>query len=143
MAKNVSIKRDVVDADERESGVRQTLNLGHTIGHAIEAASGFALGHGSCVAAGLCVVARASARAGWCPEDVAEAIVSCVAAQGLPTGTDVPLDELMRYVAHDKKRHDDAVNLVVPERLGSARVRRVPLVDLGPLVGHDLEGVAL
>ena len=143
VAKNVSIKRDVVDADERESGIRQTLNLGHTIGHAIEAASGFALGHGSCVAAGLSVVARASARAGWCPDDVADAIVRCVAAQGLPTGTDVPLDELMRYVAHDKKRHDDSVNLVVPERLGAARVRRVPLVDLGALVAHDLEGAGL
>ena len=62
---------------------------------------------------------------------------------GLPTETDVPLDELMRYVAHDKKRHDDSVNLVVPERLGAARVRRVPLVDLGALVAHDLEGAGL
>ena len=59
----------VVSADERERGLRQTLNLGHTIGHAIEAASGFALGHGSSVAAGLCCMARACAARGWCEAD--------------------------------------------------------------------------
>ncbi len=54
VVRNVEIKRDVVAADEKERGLRQTLNLGHTLGHAIEAASDFALGHGSSVAAGLC-----------------------------------------------------------------------------------------
>ena len=140
VARNVEIKRDVVNADERESGLRQTLNLGHTIGHAIEAASDFSLGHGSCVAAGLCIVARACARAGWCSAETAARIEAAVRAQGLPTGTELGADELMGFVAHDKKRHDDAVNLVVPEALESAVVRRVPLADLRSLIERDLVG---
>ncbi len=134
VARNVEIKRDVVDADERERGLRQTLNLGHTLGHAIESASGFSLGHGSCVAAGLCMVSRASARMGWCSEETAVRIVACVEAHGLPTGSDVPAETLMGYVGHDKKRHGDSVNLVVPVEPGRVEVRRVALGELARIV---------
>lgn len=134
VARNVEIKRDVVDADERERGLRQTLNLGHTLGHAIESASGFSLGHGSCVAAGLCMVSRASARMGWCSEETAARIVACVEAHGLPTGSDVPAETLMGYVGHDKKRHGNSVNLVVPVEPGRVEVRRVALGELARIV---------
>lgn len=134
VARNVEIKRDVVSADERERGLRQTLNLGHTIGHAIEAASDFSLGHGSCVAAGLCMIARASVRRGWCEPQVAESIVCCVAAHGLPTGTDVDAPALMSYVSHDKKRHGNEVNIVVPRAIGSCEIRRVSLSELQELI---------
>ena len=134
VARNVEIKRHVVNADERERGLRQTLNLGHTVGHAIESASGFALGHGSCVAAGLCIVARAAARMGWCAAETSERIVACVEAHGLPTATDVPTDELMRYAGHDKKRHGDSVNLVVPLEPGRVELRRVGMDELRRLI---------
>lgn len=134
VARNVAIKRDVVDADERESGVRQTLNLGHTIGHAIEAASDFTLGHGSCVAAGLCMMARASARRGWCSDETAGRVEACVAAHGLPTGSELGADVLMRYMAHDKKRRGDGVNVVVPAEVGRCEVRHVSLDELAELV---------
>ncbi|MBM6675194.1 3-dehydroquinate synthase [Olsenella uli] len=134
VARNVEIKRDVVSADERERGLRQTLNLGHTLGHAIEAASDFALGHGSCVAAGLCLIARASSARGWCSPETAARIVRCVEAHGLPTGTDLPAGTLMRYVAHDKKRHGDGVNVVVPREVGRCEVRRLGLDDLRDLI---------
>jgi 3-dehydroquinate synthase len=130
VARNVQIKRDVVDADEQEHGRRQTLNLGHTIGHAIEAASDFRLGHGSCVAAGLCCVARASARLGWCEQDVADRIVACVEAYGLPTNTDIDHDTLLEYAARDKKRRADGVTLVVPTRIGAVELRKVSLEEL-------------
>lgn len=134
VARNVEIKRDVVQADEREAGVRQTLNLGHTVGHAIEAASEFTLGHGSCVAAGLCVMARAAARRGWCSEETAGRIERCVAAHGLPTATELPVDLLMHYMAHDKKRRGDLVNIVVPVEVGRCEVRRASLEELRELV---------
>lgn len=134
VARNVSIKRDVVSADERERGLRQTLNLGHTIGHAIEAAGDFSLGHGSCVAAGLCMIARAAARRGWCSADTAERIERCAEAHGLPTSTDLPTETLMRYVAHDKKRHGDSVNIVVPLEVGRCEVRAVSLDELRRLI---------
>lgn len=134
VARNVAIKRDVVSADERERGLRQTLNLGHTIGHAIEAASDFSLGHGSCVAAGLCMMARAAFAQGWCCEETAMRIERCVAAHGLPVGTDLPTETLMRYATHDKKRHGSHVNVVVPVEVGRCEVRRVSLEEFRDLI---------
>lgn len=134
VARNIEIKRDVVDADEKEQGVRQTLNLGHTIGHAVEAASDFALGHGTCVAIGLCAVARAAAAKGWCSQDTRDAIVSLVLAHGLPADTDQDHAVLLSFCAHDKKRHAGTVNLIVPERIGHVAIRKVTFDELKELI---------
>ncbi|MBR3315975.1 MAG: 3-dehydroquinate synthase [Atopobiaceae bacterium] len=134
IARNVAIKRDVVGADEKERGVRQTLNLGHTIGHAFEAASCYALGHGHCVAAGLCHVARASEHLGWSEPGTSDRIERCVAAQGLPTSCDIPLDDVIAQASHDKKRHGAGVNLVVPTRIGAVTMRHVSLDELATLI---------
>lgn len=140
VVRNVEIKRDVVDADETEHGLRQTLNLGHTLGHAIEAASDFTLGHGSSVAAGLCCVARASAARGWCDGGLAAQIEDCVASYGLPTSTDAPLPRLLELSFADKKRHGDRVNVVVPEALGQVTVRPMSLEDYAEFFEAGLEG---
>jgi 3-dehydroquinate synthase len=129
VVRNIEVKRDVVVADEREGGIRQTLNLGHTIGHAIEAESGYRLGHGCCVAAGLVLMARASAALGLCSEDVARRIAAVVEAHGLPTGTDLPVDVLWKRSLSDKKRHANALNVVVVRDIGAVEVRRVTLEE--------------
>lgn len=134
VAANVRIKRDVVATDERERGLRQTLNLGHTIGHAIEAASGYTQGHGHCVAAGLCCVARATEALGWSEQGIASRIERCCAAQGLPTDSDLPHEDILHQAAFDKKRHGDSVNLVVPIRLGHSEVRRTSLDEFARIV---------
>ncbi len=134
IARNVAIKRDVVTADERERGLRQTLNLGHTVGHAIEAASGYQLGHGHCVAAGLCCVARATERLGWSEPGVARRIEACVSAQGLPTDTTLPTGALFDQVTHDKKRHGGTVTVVVPSRIGQSELRTVSLDEMRELI---------
>ena len=130
VARNVEIKRDVVNADEKERGLRQTLNLGHTLGHAIEAASTYELGHGSSVAAGLCCVARATERLGWTQAGTAEQIERTCTAYGLPIGTELPTSTIMRYATHDKKRHGKTVNLVVPIRIGEVAIRTVTIDEL-------------
>ena len=134
VARNVSIKRDVVNADEHERGLRQTLNLGHTIGHGIEAASDFSLGHGSCVAAGLCCMARAAAERGWCSQETVDAIVAGMAAHGLPTDTHVDRKVIFGYMTHDKKRHGNTMNIVVPTKIGRCEVKTVTLDELRELV---------
>ncbi len=134
VAQNVRVKRDVVDADEREAGLRQTLNLGHTIGHAIEAASDFSLGHGSCVAAGLCCMARAAASRGWSSVEVARVIEDACLAHGLPADTDLDHETIVSFAAHDKKRHGDTINIVVPVAIGSATIRTVTLAEFEELV---------
>ena len=142
IARNIEIKRDVVDADEHERGLRQTLNLGHTIGHAIEAASGFSLGHGTCVAIGLCCIARAAAAIGACAPEVPARIERVCAAHGLPTDTDLDHATIVRLARSDKKRHGDGVNVVMPEAIGSVGVRRVSMDEFARLVDLGCGGAA-
>lgn len=135
VARNIEIKRDVVNADETERGLRQTLNLGHTLGHAIEAASDFSLGHGSSVAAGLCCITRAAAAKGWCSYETSQRVDDCVRAFGLPVDTAVDHKTLLRFACHDKKRHGSTVNVVVPLRIGAVEVRKLTLDELAELIG--------
>ncbi len=134
VATNVRIKRDVVGSDERERGVRQTLNLGHTMGHAIEAASGYTLGHGHCVAAGLCCIARASERLGWSERGLAARIEACTALQGLPTDTSIPHEMLLQQAFFDKKRHGSIINAIIPTRVGAVEIRGVSQREFAHMV---------
>jgi 3-dehydroquinate synthase len=134
VARNVEIKRDVVNADERETGIRQTLNLGHTLGHAIEAASEYKLGHGSSVAAGLCCVARASEALGWTEPGTARRIETACKAHGLPIDTPLSHRTIQRYAVHDKKRHGKTVNLVVPKRIGEVEIMTITLQQMDEVI---------
>ena len=134
IADNVRIKRDVVVADERELGLRQTLNLGHTIGHAIEAASDYRLGHGACVATGLCMIARGASMLGLCELETAKRIEGCVAAHGLPTTTDLAPETILDIATHDKKHHGESINVVIPHKIGSCEIRRTGFDELHRLI---------
>lgn len=125
----VSIKRDYVCADEFDNGLRRQLNLGHTLGHAVEANSNFQLSHGSSVAIGTAVVARACAARGVCPDECAGRIVALLEGFGLPTKTDADIDALYSHMLSDKKRLGGAVNLIVPEEIGRCRVLPLPVED--------------
>src|ERR1019366_6989973 len=83
--RNIEIKSAVVARDEREGGVRKTLNFGHTIGHAVESLSRFATLHGECVAIGMVVEARIAARLGLAAPALAGTIAMLLRAAGLPT----------------------------------------------------------
>ena len=87
IARCVAYKAGVVERDEKEQGERKLLNLGHTVGHAIEKCSGYAIPHGHAVAAGLAVMARAAEALGWTEEPIAGRIAACLAKNGLPAGT--------------------------------------------------------
>ena len=101
---------------------------------AIEAASDFQLGHGSSVAAGLCCIARASAAKGWCSQECARQIEYVTKAHGLPVDTQVDHETLLRYATHDKKRHGSTINVVVPVRIGAARIQTITLDEMRTLV---------
>ena len=118
----VGHKRDVVCADERDNGRRQLLNLGHTLGHAVEACSGFSVLHGEAVAIGTCIMARLFARD-------ADAICEAFAALGLPTDTDLSTEALALPMRSDKKRRGDALTLVVPHGVGDCTLETVPFED--------------
>ncbi len=132
----VTLKARIVGRDERESAQRMLLNLGHTIGHAIEAASGFAMRHGEAVALGLVAAFRVGRRIGTATEEDEARAIALLGALGLPTDVDRHLGEgTLAYVGADKKRAGAGVRFVLPGSPGHTRVELVPLSALGGLVG--------
>ncbi len=123
IARCVEHKRDVVAEDEFDTGRRALLNLGHTLGHAVEAESGFALTHGQAVAVGTAVVCRAAAQYGVCPPDLPARVDALLEKFGLPIRTAYPLDILLERMLSDKKRAGAAVNVIVPEAIGRCGIR--------------------
>lgn len=123
IARCVGHKRDVVAEDEFDTGRRALLNLGHTLGHAVEARSDFTLSHGEAVAIGTAVVCRAAARHGFCDDILPARVGALLDRFGLPTQTSMTIDELMPAMLSDKKRSGAVVNVIVPEALGSCAVR--------------------
>ena len=121
IGESVRIKADVVATDERERGARKTLNFGHTIGHAIEHASGFALRHGEAVAIGMVVEAEAAERAGIAERGTAERIRRAVERASLPTSRPASLDPavILAATVTDKKSRAGAAEYAVPSRIGT------------------------
>ena len=114
----VELKRDVVAEDEFDTGARMKLNLGHTVGHGIEAKSQFAVSHGKAVAIGTAIVSRAAAKCGMLSQADANAIVDILNAYGLPTTTEYSAEELAHFMLSDKKRSGGTMNLIIPREIG-------------------------
>lgn len=138
IARCVALKRDVVMEDEKDTGSRMKLNLGHTFGHAVEAHSRFTLSHGKSVAIGLAVIARASASMGICSEADAARIVSVLKAFGLPVQTQYTAVALLPYLLSDKKRSGGTVNLILPEAIGRCIVSPTPVSQLQSILQAGL-----
>lgn len=119
----VTHKRNIVAEDEFDTGRRGLLNLGHTLGHAVEACSDFTLSHGQAVAIGTATVARAAAKAGFCAPELPARITALLKAFGLPTETDIPIRRLMEPMLSDKKRSGSTVTVIVPEEIGRCALR--------------------
>jgi shikimate kinase/3-dehydroquinate synthase len=117
----------VVRDDERESGPRALLNLGHTLGHALEAHGGYTRWlHGEAVSLGTVAEMRATVALGWTPAELARRGEALFAALGLPTHVEhAELVAAWPFVASDKKRDRDAVRLPVVTGAGEARLERV------------------
>ncbi|WP_437421408.1 3-dehydroquinate synthase [Stutzerimonas chloritidismutans] len=118
-------KARVVGADERESGVRATLNLGHTFGHAIETHQGYGVWlHGEAVSAGTVMALEMSHRLGWISRADRDRGIALLRRAGLPVvpPIDMSADDFMRYMAVDKKVLDGQMRLVLLKSLGQAVV---------------------
>lgn len=118
----VELKRDVVMEDEFDTGARMKLNLGHTIGHSVEANSQFTLSHGKSVAIGLAIIARAAAAFGKLSDADAKEIVSTLSAYSLPTATEYSAAILAATALSDKKRSAGTIPLIVPTTIGHCEI---------------------
>jgi len=121
IAASVGIKARIVADDPRERGRRHVLNFGHTIGHALEALSHYALRHGEAVAIGMVVEATAAERAGIAAAGIADAIRTALAAGGLPIATPSAFDADMILDAArlDKKARRGALEYALPREIGA------------------------
>jgi len=136
VAHSCRMKAAIVARDERETGDRALLNLGHTFGHALEAATGFSgrLIHGEGVAIGMALAFQLSVKLGICPGQDAQRFIRHLKAIGLPSaisdiaGARPGAGELIRHMAHDKKVADGKLTFVLVKGLGQAFVTSdVPL----------------
>jgi len=139
IARCVAFKAGVVERDEKEQGERKCLNLGHTVGHAIEKCSDFAIPHGHAVAAGTAIMARAAEKLGWTEEPVAGRIAACLAKNRLPTSTGFDPQALAIAASADKKRSGDSITVVVPRRIGRCELKKLPITELLPIIRAGLE----
>lgn len=126
----VKNKRDIVNIDEKDTGVRQLLNLGHTIGHAVEHLSGFDISHGSAVAIGTVAISKISSFLGFMSCDEVKLIEKIFEKYCLPTICPYSADEICEVSLSDKKREGGHINLVIPYSIGDSRLMRVETSSL-------------
>ena len=126
----VELKRDVVAEDEFDTGARMKLNLGHTIGHGVEAKSHFAVSHGCAVAIGMAIVCRAAARSGTLSPSDCDRILAVLNRFALPVSTPYTAEDLYRYTLSDKKRSGGSIHLIIPQRIGFCRIVPTPVEQL-------------
>jgi 3-dehydroquinate synthase len=121
VVRSVSIKADVVRRDEREGGVRKTLNFGHTIGHAIELRSDYRMLHGEAVAVGMVLESRVAERMGIAEPGTSDRLRQGVERTGLPAArpANQTADEILSATRGDKKARGGAVEYALPERIGA------------------------
>ena len=138
IARCVELKRDVVMEDEFDTGARMKLNLGHTIGHGIEARSNFTLSHGKSVAIGMAIIARIAANNGYCPPETRDQILNILQDFGLPTETTFSAEEIYSYTLSDKKRSAGTINLIIPRGIGNCDIVPTPVDTLKNIIEEGL-----
>lgn len=126
----VSIKRDIVEADEFDKGKRKLLNLGHTFGHAIEKCSDFTISHGAAVAIGMVAAARASEKLGLAEEKCSDRITALLTSLKLPTSCPYSVESLFDAALSDKKVEDKSISLILIRKIGDSIIYDVPLKEL-------------
>jgi len=124
-----AVKARIVSRDERDNGLRNVLNFGHTVGHAIEAVTSFKVNHGTAVAVGMVTASRISYRLGLFLEQDMERLTNVIAAAGLPIAMpELNIADILEAIKHDKKVSGGKVKFILPIRIG--RVIVTDKVDL-------------
>lgn len=130
----VSIKKKFVEEDEHDTGVRQLLNFGHTIGHAIEIASDFEISHGCAVAKGMAYMAEIAEKQGWCDSETKNRIIDLLKLYEFDLAITFDKEVLYDIMKADKKRKGNFIDIVVPETIGKCRLQRITTEELGEIL---------
>lgn len=123
-------KTSIVKEDKFDRGRRQLLNLGHTVGHAIEVLSDFEISHGESVTTGLCVITRAAVEKGICGKETLTELSEMLNKYGLTEYTGFSVNDVYDVVLKDKKISGNELTLIVPERIGKCQMIKIQLTQL-------------
>lgn len=135
IAECVSIKRDVVQNDEFDTGERMILNFGHTFAHAIEKAAGYGVvPHGKAVAMGMYMITAAAEKQGKVKKGTAEKLKNCLEANSLPFEYGISHDDLYRLSVGDKKRTSDKIRVVICTEPGTCEIVPLTLEEYKDLI---------
>ena len=135
----VSMKRDVVEEDEFDTGKRQLLNLGHTFGHAIEQKSHFQMTHGHAVAIGMHLIAKAAEAKGIAEKGIAAAIAKALEQNQLPKETTFSPAEVAEGTLRDKKRRGGTISFVFPKKIGDCEIVKISVEEVEALARTAME----
>jgi len=121
IVRSIEIKADIVSHDEREEGLRKTLNFGHTIGHAVELLSGYSLLHGEAISIGMALEGRLAEKIGVAQAGTADAISNALRTAGLPIDLPQPFnrDGIVEAMGSDKKGRSGQTRFALPLRIGA------------------------
>ena len=139
IARNVIIKRDIVQMDERDTGIRQILNFGHTIGHGIEKSSNYSISHGEAVAIGMSIAGRGAWRMGFCDNTCYIKITQMLKHFKLPYETDIPAENIFEAAFSDKKRNGQQITEVIPEKIGKCKLHTFSFKELEEFIKLGME----
>lgn len=130
IAQCVDIKREVVETDEFDTGLRMILNFGHTLGHAIEKYYNYTgISHGKAVAVGMYLITRIAEENGLIENNISGELKECLIANGLPFETKVDGALLFAGVVNDKKRFSDTINIILCKEIGKAEIVKLNIAD--------------
>ena len=128
--RSVTVKKKVVEEDERDTGVRQLLNFGHTFGHSIEKNSDYAIPHGHAVARGMVCESKAAKKLGLTDYDIADKVKSDLEEMGFDTSVPYEAEKILKFAKSDKKVRTDSITVVVPEEEGKCGLASIPFDEL-------------
>lgn len=134
----VTAKRDIVNLDEKDTGVRQLLNFGHTPAHAIEILSNFNISHGSAVAIGMCIMTKAAVKAKICTQDTLDLLENLLKKYDLPTECPFSAKEISKISLNDKKRNGDTLTVVLPENIGKCKLQKINVSEFESFISGAL-----
>ncbi len=138
IAECIEFKRRVVSEDERDTGVRQLLNLGHTFGHAVEKISDNYYCHGQAVDIGMVMAFKAAVKLGVCPAGETEKLTALLTKFGLPLTAGFSEKEMLDAMQSDKKRLGGRISLVLPHRFGECFLYETDMSQLPSIVAAAL-----
>ena len=130
IVKSIKIKMSVVEKDEREASLRKVLNLGHTLGHGIEAENMGRLYHGECVALGLIPV---------CSKEVQKRLIPVLKKANLPTEYMGDIESAIALISHDKKCEGDMISVIFVDNIGSYRIEKMDVDAFCNIVKKELK----